>query len=140
MNINKILMYTLNVIIFTRVNNYWLYRQCFTYVPFIPNSLAACIGVLPTSLFSLDTTVSAGWETIAQNTPAVTGKMRQLIITVNIIIIFFWLFLIVSWRDYTYVLQCHPVRGSPAHHRPDCLEETWDRRLLLNPPRERVPS
>ena len=39
-------------------------------LPFIPSSRAAWIGVLPTSLLSLDTTVSAGWETTAQNTPA----------------------------------------------------------------------
>ena len=39
-------------------------------LPFIPRSLAAWIGVLPTSLFNLDTTVSAGWETTAQKTPA----------------------------------------------------------------------
>ena len=45
-----------------------------TALPCIPKSRAACKGELPTSLLSLDTTVSAGWETIAQNTPAIKQK------------------------------------------------------------------
>ena len=51
------------------------------FLPFIPSSRAAWIGVLPTSLLSLDTTVSAGWDTIAQKTPA--GKNKKINTQIN---------------------------------------------------------
>lgn len=59
------------------MQGYFFYSWSACDLPFIPRSRAAWIGVLPTSLFSLDTTVSAGWETTAQNTPAKKKKIRQ---------------------------------------------------------------
>lgn len=39
-------------------------------VPLNPSLIRTCEAELPFSLFNTDTTESAGWETIAQNTPA----------------------------------------------------------------------
>ena len=39
-------------------------------IPANPSFLATWTAVLPFSLFNFDTTVSAGWETTAQKTPA----------------------------------------------------------------------
>jgi len=40
------------------------------YLPLNPSLLRTCEAELPFSLFNTDTTESAGWETIAQKTPA----------------------------------------------------------------------
>ena len=48
----------------------WQTREERHYSPFGPSFLSTCMAVLPLSLFSTDTTVSAGWDTMAQNTPA----------------------------------------------------------------------
>lgn len=48
-------------------------------LPLNPNSLAALIKLLPLSLFSFETIVSAGWDTMAQNTPAKRVKAKQLL-------------------------------------------------------------
>lgn len=42
-----------------------------THAPLGPSRFRTWTAVLPFSLFSTDTTESAGWDTIAQNTPAV---------------------------------------------------------------------
>ena len=62
-------------------SNYIDARLCHTHLdtqpyhtpldtPFHPNFLRASTAVLPLSELSLETTESAGWDTMAQNTPA----------------------------------------------------------------------
>jgi hypothetical protein len=48
------------------------------YLPSKPSFLAISTKLLPLSWFSLDTMVSAGWDTIAQKIPAVKYNYKSL--------------------------------------------------------------
>ena len=58
----------------------------------MPSFLATSPTELPLSWFSLDTIVSAGWETIAQNTPAVTHRQQLINCVVDVFQLYFWSF------------------------------------------------